>query len=64
MILSICIISFPRHFLRRSTNPHEGQMIAWKLCERMLSMNGLRMNGEFYRDGDNVLHLYIKIQTP
>lgn len=63
MFLIMYIVSFQKYFLRRSTNPAEGQMIAWKLCERMLSMNGLRMNGEFYKSDDSVLSLYFNFPT-
>lgn len=54
LIILCDIVSNTRTFFCRSTNPREGEMIAWKLCAKMLSLNGLSMNGEFYKNDENV----------
>lgn len=36
--------------LCRSTNPKEGKIIAWKICEKIIKMNGRANNGIYFND--------------
>lgn len=38
--------------LCRSTNPKEGKIIAWKICEQIIKMNGMGNNGIYFNNSN------------
>lgn len=40
------------HIIFRSTNPEEGEVLAWDICERFIRLIGVSNDGQYFDESD------------